>query len=422
MARRSRNPFFDSLYVGALVLYVVAGMALAPFHGDESTTIYVSHDWYTLILDHNLPAVLYRDPPTDPKAAADQELRLLNGVVSKYSIGLMASLAGIPAAELNEQWLWGADWSYNRDTGHMPGNRLLFVARLSSTLMTALSVAAVFAIARRVGGPGPARVAAFLYASLPAVLLNGRRAMYEGATLLAISLVILVGLQVARRGSSTRRWLVLGIVSGLALATKHSLLITVAPVFGVLIGFRRHDLRRTAACTTGALALAAGIFLILNPAWWSAPLQVPREVLRLRERLLSDQVAYFGGYANALDRIDALVRQPFGDARYYEDQRGWPQWIGSQIVAYETSGLSGIHWGLLAYLSIPFGALALLSRLRSPGWMLLAGVTIFTVLAVLFLTPLAWQRYYLPLAAPVAVLCGLGVMSAWRLLWSKNAG
>jgi 4-amino-4-deoxy-L-arabinose transferase-like glycosyltransferase len=417
MARRSRNSFLDSLYVGALVLYVVAGMALTPFHGDESTTIYVSHDWYTLIVDRNLPAILYRDPPADPKAATDQELRLLNGVVSKYSIGLMASLTGIPAADLNEQWLWGADWAYNRDTGHMPGERLLLVARLTSTLMTALSVAVVFAIARRLGGSGPARVAAFLYASLPAVLLNGRRAMYEGATLLAIALVVLIGLEVAGRRSSTRRWLVLGIVSGLALATKHSLLITVVPVFGVLIGLARRDLWRTAARTTGALAIAAGVFLILNPAWWSTPLQVPREVLRLRQKLLADQVAYFGGYANALDRIDAL-----GDAQYYEDQRGWPQWIGSQIAAYEASGLAGIHWGLLAYLSIPFSVLGLLSGPRSPGLVLLAGVSLFTVFAVFFLTPLPWQRYYLPLAAPVAVLCGLGVMSAWRPLWSKYAG
>jgi hypothetical protein len=52
---------------------------------------------------------------------------------------------------------------------------------------------------------------------------------------------------------------------------------------------------------------------------------------------------------------------------------------------------------------------------------LLAGVSLFTVLAVFFLTPLAWQRYYLPLAAPVAILCGLGVMFAWRPLWSKYA-
>jgi 4-amino-4-deoxy-L-arabinose transferase-like glycosyltransferase len=421
MARRSRNQVFDSLYVGALVLYVMAGMALAPFHGDESTTIYVSHDWYTLILDHNLPAVLYRDLPADPKAAADQELRLLNGVVSKYAIGFMASMAGIPVTELNDQWLWGADWNYNRDTGHIPGDRLLFVARLSSTLMTALSVAGVFAMARRLGGRGPAWLAAFFYASLPAVLLNGRHAVYEGATLLAISLVILAGLQVARRSLSIRRWLILGILSGLALATKHSMLITVVPVFGMLIGLGRHDLRRTVAYTTGAVAIAAGVFFALNPAWWSAPLQVPREVLRLRQRLLSDQVAYFGGYTNMLDRVDALVRQPLGDPQYYEDQRGWPQWIGSQIAAYEASGLAGIHWGILAYLSIPFGVLALLMMPRSPGLVLLAGVSIFTVLAVFSLTPLAWQRYYLPLAAPVAVLCGLGVLSAWRRLWSKCA-
>jgi hypothetical protein len=137
--------------------------------------------------------------------------------------------------------------------------------------------------------------------------------------------------------------------------------------------------------------------------------------------LLSDQVAYFGGYASPLDRVAALVRQPLGDPQYFEDPRGWPQWIGGQIAAYEASGLAGIQWGLLAYASIPLGALALLLRPRSPGLTLLAGASALTALATFFLTPLAWQRYYLPLATPYAVLCSLGAVSAWRYVWGKYA-
>ena len=139
----------------------------------------------------NPGALFFRDPPPDPEAAADQDLRLLNGPLASLTFGAAWLLAGIPAERLNKQWLWGADLDFNRASGHVPDDQLLFVARWASALFGALSIAAVSAIAARLIGPG-AWLAALIYATLPAVLLNTRRAMYEGGLLFALSLVVLL--------------------------------------------------------------------------------------------------------------------------------------------------------------------------------------------------------------------------------------
>src|SRR6266436_5005696 len=106
MSRRSQQHFIAAMFISLLILYLLAGILLVPFHGDESTIIHKSRDWY-LLTQGNLSAILYSPTPADP---AEQELRLVNGVVSEYSIGLLASLSGLGLHDLPEQWLWGADW------------------------------------------------------------------------------------------------------------------------------------------------------------------------------------------------------------------------------------------------------------------------------------------------------------------------
>ncbi|MCC7450644.1 MAG: glycosyltransferase family 39 protein [Anaerolineae bacterium] len=460
-----RHPFRDSLLIGALMLYIMAGMALTPFHGDESSTIYMSRDWYTLAWLHNPSALFYRNPP-DPKTATDQQLRLVNGPLSYYTTGFAWSLAGMAVSDINDQWLWGADWNYNHDNGHIPGDKLLFVSRLSSTLLTVLSAAVVFAIGRRLAGRQVGWASAFVYATLPIVLLNGRRAMFEGAFMLMIALVLWVGMIVAQKRQRLRWWLLFGLVSGLAITSKHTAILIVIPVFATLLLIGR--LRRIGNFLI-ALVITGFVFLILNPAWWSAPLDVPREVLRLRQELLNGQVEHYGGYTNVADRLVALITQPLGSPQYYEDVQGWPQWIGGQISAYQAGGVLtvGIMWGWFGAVLGVVGVLAFLRSTPTPnpspikreglkgctaapltaayaidqrpppgrrlkgrtaapltaavgkgrgngGTILFLAVTGFATLALLILTPLAWQRYYVPLAALWAILIGMGLITVWQ--------
>lgn len=412
---RFRHRLLDALYTSALVMYVVAGMAAVPFHGDESTIIYMSRDWFQLVGEGDLQSVFFRNPPPDPHTATDQQLRLVNGVLSKYAIGLGASLMGWTSNDINEQWLWGADWDFNARTGHIPAMPLLFVSRLTSTLMTALSVAVVFAVGQQIGGRSTAWIGAGAYALTPAVLLNGRRAVFEGATFLFSALAIWVGLILARhvwrKRESWRDWLTLGVASGLALAAKHTAVIVLVPIFVslVVLGWRRW--LQTAFRLGVAALLAIGVFLALNPAWWNAPLQAPREVLRLRQELLAGQTAAYGGYKSLSERVVTLLHEPFGAPQYYEDRKGWPDWIDGQIAAYETSGLAGIRLGALSFLVVPLAAFGLYVLLGSPGrWRrLLAAVSVFVFMMIFLLTPVPWQRYYLPLAALWAVLSALAL-------------
>src|SRR5579864_6076838 len=142
LPRPRKMGVIHALYVGILALYVLAGCALVPFHGDESTILYMSGDFDTLFLRGDLAHIEYHDPPPagDPQAVSKQALRILNGVTSKYIYGLAWRLSGLTVYNLNQQWIWGPDWAYNQSQNTIPTPFLLFIARWASGLLTALSV------------------------------------------------------------------------------------------------------------------------------------------------------------------------------------------------------------------------------------------------------------------------------------------
>jgi 4-amino-4-deoxy-L-arabinose transferase-like glycosyltransferase len=430
--------FLDGLWLIGLGLYVIAGYKDVPFHGDESTLIFMSKDYYYLVQQHDLDRVLYRDPPVNP---AEQSLRLINGTVGKMAMGMAWDAAGLHASDINGGWMWDVDWSTNLALGHVPEVRLLRAARLSSTLLTAISVWAVFGIARLAARNRPAAYAASLiYMTTPAVLLDGRRAMMEGSQLGFSALAALVAMVILReqvRAGRRRRMLaawyaVFGVTCGFALASKHSTLITVGVMFlavalepviwprltaSVPGGFR-DERKLHLARLIGAGGLAVLVFLALNPAWWSDPLGMPARVSKMRVDLLRGQVDRFGGYSGWGARADGLVKQAFFAAPQYYEDPAWKDYIPDQIKAYEatiwTGRLGGPVWGVLLVIAFVLGVIELGRRWRdgpAAGALLWVGVT---ALALLITTPLAWQRYYLPLQAPLAVVSGAGVWCAGR--------
>src|SRR5262245_15091981 len=82
----------DGLWLLALAIYVLAGMSIAPFHGDEPMQIYMSHDYATAFI-YKTPQQLMTSPPYD--IDTDPQLRILNGSVNRYAIGLAWHLAGM---------------------------------------------------------------------------------------------------------------------------------------------------------------------------------------------------------------------------------------------------------------------------------------------------------------------------------------
>src|SRR5260370_21896538 len=158
----SRATFADLFFLSVLVLYVFAGMMLAPFHGDEATTIYQSKDWYRITSLHDLPSLFYRPKIDDPRQSDEQEFRLQNGVISKYAIGLMSSVLGQPIDAMNDPWFWGADYNDNLAHGHLPKPVVLLAARVSSTALPALSVAFFFRLGWLLRGRSAAWIGALI--------------------------------------------------------------------------------------------------------------------------------------------------------------------------------------------------------------------------------------------------------------------
>lgn len=444
--KQQRWLLLDAIFLVLVLAFITLGTPDVPFHGDESTTIWMSEDYETVILNGNFEAVAYEPPP---RRTTEQHMRMITSNVSKVAIGAAWSGAGMEASDLNEQWVWGLDMAWNRANGHMPSERLLEVSRLTSAWMTGLSAVFIFGTTRLIGQQifdhalvvrGMAWTATGLYAVQPAVLLNGRRAMFEGGLLLGIVMVTW-GVIFIATSPQNRRWfsyVMLGVVTGLALSTKHSAAFSVTLLYGglVLLALRHVLLARQWQKTGVELArlalatiLALMVFWLMNPHWWgNSPMQMAEVTVDERQKILDEQVALFGGYESSAGRIDGLWTEMFRiEAQYYEaDYWGDYPGVQSAMVDYELSGLAGweddglsfavrlgstlLGLGGMAYWLVrgPSGARRVLLVLLF--WF--AGILMVTLLTV----PLGWQRYYLPVQPSLALVMGLGAGTIIHLL------
>lgn len=426
---RSRLPqsihgLLQAAFLILCMAYILAGTSLVPFHGDEATQIAMSRDYAYQFIARDFSRIAFDG---EHVTAWEQDLRLLNGTINKYSVGLFWHVAGYSAADLNEQWDWGADFAYNTANNHMPTEGLLHVSRLPSALMLALGVLAIFAIGRWLGGAPVAYVAAAYYTLNPALLINGRRAMMEGSLILFSLLALLVGLWWLRSIAAGERRaqftsaVLLGLSAGLALASKHSAIFSIAAVFAgcalyLVVWHRSRLIAGTAhLLCAGVIALIA--FYALNPAWWGDPLGRVSDVLTRRSDLLAGQTAAFGGYPDVSAALDGYFRQSFIVPPQYFEVSGWDAWIGEAIATYGASIWAGVSiggsalGGVIVMLLTLMGALSLIrdrSALRSTRW--LVGVwSLVVLLSTLILTPLEWQRYYLLVYPAIGLLAAAGI-------------
>ena len=418
------------LYLGLLVIYILSGVALVPFHGDEATQIYMSRDYNYQFIEHDLSKIYYSDTPASP---TEQQLRLLNGTVNKYLIGLAWHLRGFTSVDINEQWDWGADWNYNQQYGHAPSEALLQVARLPSAILLAVSAIIIFVIGWQMGGLPVAYIASLYFALNPALLLNGRRAMMEGSFICFSLLTVLAGIWLLQR-PSWRSTLMLGVAAGLALASKHTAIFTVAAVYGACgIYIFTRTIRTWRVVPVHiylrfwiALLICSATFVLLNPAWWGNPVGRVGTVLELRQDLLAGQTATFGGYANFGDQIAGFFRQAFITLPQHFEIKGWETAIGDQIAQYEASVWRGVSIGgsilgaTLLCIMIGAGVWSLVRGRKTrlvARWLVGIWALVMTV-TTLFLTPIEWQRYYLPVYPAIGLIGARGVV--WigqRLTW-----
>jgi hypothetical protein len=150
-------------------------------------------------------------------------------------------------------------------------------------------------------------------------------------------------------------------------------------------------------------------------------------VLDLREDLLAIQVSAFGGYADVADQIAGFARQTLIAQPQYYEVAGWQDYIGAEIAAYEASPWRGVSIGgspLGAALLLVMIVLGIWQMIRRPDrarW-LIGCWAIAVVALTLGLTPLEWQRYYLPVYPVIGLLAALGLDAIWRTVINLTPG
>lgn len=399
----------------------------------------MSRDYGYVFIDNNLELVRYHDPPTN---ATEQHMRLITGSLTKYLMGIWWHAGGYSIDEVNEQWDWGADWTYNQSTGHAPDETLLLLGRWPPTLMLAAGVLVIFAIGMELGNHRLAYFASLFYALHPGLLLNGRRAMFEGGLILLSLLTVMMAIRLLR-DRDWRSALLLGMVSGLAVSAKHPAAFTVIAVFAgcaisglAAVSKRFGDLgvvKKWVATGNGnpgsslllqltlAGLLALLVFYLVNPVWWGNPIERAEQVFEARKGILDGQVAAFGGYDNIVDQLGGFARQVVKGAPQYYEADTWAGYIADQIDRYEASPWRGfslgesIPGGLVLSLVTLVGLWSLSNGKNKPTpaqW--IVGVWALVIfLSSAILTPLEWQRYYLMTYPLVGLLAGAGLM--WLL-------
>ncbi len=413
----------DALWLGCLALYLIAGATIVPFHGDESTLMVMGRDYHYIFVEGDMSKIHFdRHWRNNP---SEQQLRILNGTVSKTIYGWLQVINGFRLPDLNRNWSWGKNYDANAERGAIPDAELLRQARLASSLQLALAAALFFHVVKSTLNRPTAYVAVTLFALHPNVLINGRRAMMESSHILGLMLVLIAAVWLIQE----RRWwryLLLGACAGFAVAAKHPnvtvcalvfLACSVDPLWQLIRGSEKD--RQKPALDLAGLAIAgmaAGlVFLILNPAWWGDPLAITPEVIKLRQGLLQEQVNIFGGYTSFADQANGLFQYVIASERQYFEAPNWATYdaIATQIAVYEQSGLAGLLFigssgrlGLVCLLLAIYGAIHLARNRSVPvEYRLLLLIWIVGSAPVtLRLNPLPWARYYLPLLPAVIVL------------------
>jgi|YNPNPStandDraft_1061719.scaffolds.fasta_scaffold13965_2 4-amino-4-deoxy-L-arabinose transferase-like glycosyltransferase len=430
------------VYALALIAYVVGGIALVPYHGDESTRIHMSHDFQYLFVEHDLSKLLHSENPPDPPTQATRQLDL---PLAHYLISLSWRAAGYSDADLPTYWAWGGSWDWNAQRGAIPSEGVLIASRWLPALMGALGVIAVGILAQQTGRPAAAILATALLASEPVYLLSVRRAQTEGPLLGFSGLTLVLTATCLIRRASDRPpsrwgqlgwWVGIGLLTGCTVASKMPGGMTALAVALALIvnqDWRTNwqaALARSVTEVAVVAATALAVVFALSPYYWRDPLARLEDAIRTRQQITADQAQVHGQLESVGERVRGLTEQVFWGAPIYYEDAEWQSWVGDQIAQYEASPLSGWHrpaWaraGLIAAFAAGLAWLVIYKPAEQAQRAVQGLVLIWlgvTVIGSLISVPFGWQRHYLPLWPVVALIEGTGLaVAAEGVRWLRG--
>lgn len=132
--RTSYILLFDILLLICIMGYITLSVEDVSFHGDESTTIWMSGDYQTVVLAGDFDELAYAEPP---RRTTEQYMRIITSNLSKIAMGVSWQGSGMEQSDLNEQWVWGLDLQQNQGNGSLLSENLLYVTRLLSAWLLA---------------------------------------------------------------------------------------------------------------------------------------------------------------------------------------------------------------------------------------------------------------------------------------------
>jgi hypothetical protein len=142
-----------------------------------------------------------------------------------------------------------------------------------------------------------------------------------------------------------------------------------------------------------------------------------------RESILGGQVGYYKGnnFSTAKDRMTFFLKTTLSSKAMYMEAPSFdiPP-VHEQITAYENSLISGRTGSLLAdgfvAVLVVIGGWALLRQFNAES-LLIYSLLITSGILLFAMVPLPWQRYFLIMQIPYALLAGAGANQIW--IWGK---
>ena len=432
--RLTRFLLLDGVWWLVLALYLFRGVGYIDYHADENNHIYMSRDYITAFIERRPDELAHIfDSEGDFSSFTDQ-LRLIDAPVHAYIIGFAWHISGLLDSDLPRgSWRWSQPFAVNMQDGRIPSEVMLYVARMASTALLALSVVVMFALGWLFGGRPLAYLTSGLYALNPMTLQHGRRAMHEAPLLLFGLLTLTFALLIARQRQREGRahwlyWLALTVCGGLTIASKHTGLVFIIGALALIVinelvrvrYFRAHHVApllklglQLVSC--GLLMLA--ILIALSPSLWADPLKHIQELIDTRGGTTDIQNRLYVETTSTLpQRLTLLFDMPF--------RLPVSEWWHAEMVeinaAYRASIWSGIPFGpvvgLLLNLLAAWGIVAALwPRLRPPGrsGALYIGLVIalIPIAGMLILNRLPWGRHYLTIVPLLTLFVAIGAQS-----------
>lgn len=410
-----RRHWFFILILGLISTVYFMGVAEVPFHPDESTFLFMSSDYERAISN---PLQMAWESSINP--SAEMRYRMIDAPLTRYLIGFSRNISGLPVQA--EDWDWSATWEENRAMGAMPASNTLWLGRFTLAFFFPLSLILLYLTGKKLSGRPVGILAVLIFSTNPIVLLHTRRAMAEGILVFTLLLALYALLHAGKYP------FLAGLAVALAFNTKHSaaLLIPVGLVSAAWIAAPAGwDHRRIAS---NLLRFTAGfglLTLLFNPFLWKEPAAALQNALLERQALIEQQTRDFSRIAPAqlLDnpgkRVAVAVAQVYIAPPVFSEAGNYSQYTAGSESKYLDSFGSQIGrqiWmaGLLIAAAI-LGILELLRRVFSSDAaerrdaIILLVSAFCTIVGIILLLHLAWQRYYLPLVPLTSIFAALGI-------------